>query len=92
MYYVYILLLNNSQLYTGCTSDLKRRILEHKSGNCDFTKQRLPVKLVHYEAYLRKTDAERRERYLKTSEGKRFLKQQIRDFLESINNWEIVQR
>jgi putative endonuclease len=91
MYYVYILLLNNNQLYTGYTRDLKRRIYEHKSGNCDFTKQRLPVKLIHYEAYLKKTDAERRERYLKTTEGKRFLKQQIKDLLENLNNSGIVQ-
>jgi putative endonuclease len=84
MYYVYILLLNNNQLYTGFTNDLKRGILEHKSGNCNFTKQRLPVRLIHYEAYLVKSDAERRERFLKTSEGKRFLNQQIRDLLERI--------
>jgi putative endonuclease len=84
MYYIYILLLSNNQLYTGYTNDLKRRILEHKGGGCEFTKQRLPIKLIHYEAYLKKSDAERREKYLKTTEGKRFLKQQIRDLLESI--------
>ncbi len=85
MYYVYILLLNNNQLYTGYSNDLKRRIAEHKSGKVVFTSQRLPVKLIHYEAYILKSDAERRERYLKTTEGKRFLRQQIRDYLASIN-------
>jgi hypothetical protein len=40
---------------------------------------------------LRKTDAERRERYLKTTEGERFLKQQIKDLLEDLNNSGIVQ-
>ncbi len=50
-------------------------------GKVDFTSQRLPVKLIHYEAYLLKEDAVRREKYLKTTEGKRFLKQQIRDLL-----------
>jgi putative endonuclease len=84
MFYVYILLLNNKQFYTGFSCDLKRRIYEHKSGNVDFTKQRLPVRLIHYEAYLLKSDAERRERYLKTTEGKMFLKQQIKDFLNTI--------
>ncbi len=84
MFYVYILLLNNKQLYTGYTSDLKRRIAEHHEGNADFTSTRLPVKLIHYEAYLKKSDAERRERYLKTTEGKRFLKQQLRDILEEL--------
>ncbi len=84
MYYVYILLLNNKQLYTGYTSDLTRRINEHKLGKVSFTSQRLPIKLIHYEAYLLKTDAERRERYLKTTEGKYFLKQQIKDLLKKI--------
>jgi putative endonuclease len=81
MHYIYILLLNNKQLYTGFTSNLKRRITEHQSGKVRFTSQRLPVKLIHYEAYLYQSDAKRREKYLKTTEGKRFLKQQIRDLL-----------
>jgi putative endonuclease len=79
MFHVYILLLNNLQLYTGFTNDLKRRIAEHKNGKVDFTSKRLPIKLIHYEAYLLKKDAERREKYLKTTEGKRFLKQQLKE-------------
>jgi len=82
MFYVYILLLNNKQIYTGYTEDLKRRIDEHKKGRAEFTSQRLPVKLIHYEAYLLKEDAERREKYLKTTEGKRFLRQQIKKVFE----------
>ena len=81
MFYVYILLLNNKQIYTGFSDDLRRRIKEHEAGKVRFTSQRLPIKLIHYEAYLLKTDAQRRERYLKTTEGKRFLKQQIRDLI-----------
>ena len=83
MFYVYILLLNNKQLYTGFTSDLKRRIKEHQKGKVKFTKKRLPIKLVHYEAYLLKKDAERREKYLKKTEGKRFLKQQLKELFTS---------
>ena len=79
MFYVYILLLNNNQLYTGYTADLKRRIAEHNNGKSDFTSTRLPVKLIHYEAYLLEDDARRREKYLKTTEGKRFLKQQLKE-------------
>ena len=83
MYYIYILLLNNNQLYTGFTSNLKRRIIEHKSGKVKSTILRLPIKLIHYEAYSLKKDAERREKYLKITEGKYFLKQQIKElFIE----------
>ena len=81
MYYVYILQLNNNQLYTGFTEELKRRIVEHKKGKVKSTSNRLPVKLIHYEAYYLKKDALRREKYLKTTEGKRFLKQQIKELL-----------
>jgi len=42
------------------------------------------VKLIHYEAYLLKEDAVRRERYLKTSDGKKFLKQQLSTLLKKL--------
>ena len=86
MHYVYILLMNNKQRYTGVTADLERRLEEHNSGKVRSTSRRGPLSLIHYEAYLLKSDAERRERYLKTTEGKRFLKQQIRDLLEEIKD------
>ena len=74
--------MNNSEIYTGSTGDLRRRILEHKKGGVASTKHKLPAKLILYEAYVLKSDAERREKYLKTTEGKRFLRQQIRDYLK----------
>jgi putative endonuclease len=80
-YYVYILKLGNGQRYTGYTSDLRRRLKEHQSGSVSFTSKRQPVELMHYEAYRLESDARRREKYLKTTEGKRFLRQQIRDLL-----------
>jgi len=84
MHYLYIILLNNSQLYTGTTEDLKRRYAEHVSGKVASTRNRRPLKLIHYEAYLLKSDALRRERYLKTTEGKYFLRQQIKDLLNNM--------
>ncbi|MFA6393421.1 MAG: GIY-YIG nuclease family protein [Patescibacteria group bacterium] len=78
MHYVYLLLLGNQQIYTGRTKNLKRRIYEHKNGSVNFTSRRLPVSLIHYEAYFLDEDAIRREKYLKTTEGKRFLKQQLK--------------
>jgi putative endonuclease len=81
MYYVYILHLSNSNLYKGSCEDLKARLVQHERGWVKSTKNYRPLKLIHYEAYCLKTDARRRERYLKTTEGRRFLRQQIRDFL-----------
>ena len=81
MYYVYILLLSNKQLYTGSTGDLGQRMKDHENGKVISTKNRRPLKLIHYENYFLKSDAIRRERFLKTTEGKRLLKQQIKDIL-----------
>jgi putative endonuclease len=80
MYYVYFLFLNNGNIYTGSTNNLKRRVSEHKSGKVDSTKNKSPV-IIAYEGYLLKSDATRREKFLKTTEGKRLLKMQIRDCL-----------
>lgn len=84
MHYLYILLLKNQQLYTGATDDLKRRFSEHQSGKVKSTKNRRPIKLIYYEAYLLKSDALRREKFLKTTEGKRLLRLQIKDLLNKI--------
>lgn len=83
MYYVYIL---ESQkklnwLYKGSTSDLKRRIAEHNAGKSFATAPYAPFKLIYYEAYVLKADAEARERYLKTSMGMRVIKKQLANYL-----------
>jgi putative endonuclease len=80
-YHVYILLMGNGQLYTGYTEDLERRLSEHERGNVSSTARRQPVRLIHHEAYALKSDARRREKFLKTTEGKRLLRQQLRDVL-----------
>ena len=82
MYYVYILLLYNKQLYTGRTENLKRRVLEHKDGKVKSTEKRRPLRLIHYEVYYLKSDSIRREKFLKTTEGKKLLRQQIKDILQ----------
>jgi len=69
-------------LYKGSTSDVKNRLLDHKNGKVKSTKGRRPIKLIHVECYVLKSDALRRERFLKTAEGRRLLKQQIRDILQ----------
>jgi len=80
MEYVYVLLSKaDGQLYTGLTSDLRRRLAEHNSGEVASTKHRIPLNLVYYEACLSRTDAAAREKYLKTGMGKRYLKNRLKD-------------
>ncbi|HHT9120697.1 MAG TPA: GIY-YIG nuclease family protein [Candidatus Hypogeohydataceae bacterium YC41] len=82
MYYVYVLKsLRDGKLYIGYSSDLKRRLREHKTGGSKSTKGRLPFELIYYEAHKSEVDARRRERYFKTDKGKSSLRQMLRDAL-----------
>ena len=67
MAYVYILTTkNNKMLYIGVTSDLKRRIYEHKQGMVEgFTKRFSIKKLVYYESFITRAQAIEREKVLK---------------------------
>jgi putative endonuclease len=68
MYYVYLLKLENTKknFYIGCTSDLRRRMKEHRIGNTQTTKGKNP-KLIYYEAFISKKLALKREEGLKVS-------------------------
>lgn len=82
MYYVYILQSKkDSKFYTGYTNNLKQRVKQHCDGKVLSTKNRLPLKLVYYEACLNQQDATHREKYLKTSWGKRYIKSRLNNYL-----------
>lgn len=82
MFYTYILLSEkDNKWYTGYSNDLKRRFSEHNKGLVYATTKRRPFKLIYYEACLNKTDAFRRERYLKSGWGGRWLKQRLKQYL-----------
>lgn len=73
-YYVYIFLCNDGKPYTGCTDDLKDRIVRHEKGYVDATKNRLPVKLIAYFSFSNKYTAYNFEKYLKSGSGRAFIK------------------
>ena len=74
-FYTYVLKFNKTgNFYTGTTKNLKKRLQQHRKGAVRYTKNKLPVKLVYCEACFDKDDAYRRERYLKTGMGKRYIK------------------
>jgi len=75
MFYVYVLYsVKDKGLYIGFTSDLKRRIIEHRNKSVRSTRSRLPIKLIYYEAFLILEDAKAREKYLKSGYGRTQLK------------------
>ena len=86
MFYVYFILLDNGDVYKGFTGNLRRRWYEHQSGRVSSTKRYARKKLIGYETYLYESDARRREKFLKTTEGRRLLKQQYRDVIDSFDN------
>ena len=81
-YYVYVLYSAiDSNFYTGYTNDLKKRIREHDLGKVKSTRERRPLKLVYFEGCLDQDDAIKREKYLKTTYGKRYLKNRISSYI-----------
>jgi len=76
-WYVYILSCADNSLYTGITTDLERRVLEHNDSKkgAKYTRARRPVKLVYSEPAIDRSTATRREAALKslTSDKKREL-------------------
>ena len=86
MYYVYVLISGaDGGFYTGLTGDLKRRVGEHSEGLVETTLNRRPLELVYYEACKRRKDAFRREKYLKSGMGKRYLRDRLKEHLETLD-------
>jgi len=82
MFYVYVLLsIKDKKFYIGYTSDLRKRLKQHNEGKVNSTKDRRPLKLVYYEACLNQQDATHREKYLKSSWGKRYLRNRLKNYL-----------
>jgi putative endonuclease len=67
MYYLYILKCTDKTLYTGITTDLKRRVVEHNGGNlgAKYTHSRRPVKLVYSKKFKNRSTASREESRIK---------------------------
>ena len=86
-HFTYVLYsLKDHRFYIGISDDVFRRVDQHNRGENVSTKSRVPFQLIYYEAYLSKEDALRREKYFKTSVGKRTLKQKLRTTLKHLND------
>lgn len=82
VYYTYVLQSKkDSRWYTGCTDDMRKRFKQHNNGEVFSTKGRGPFTPIYYESCLNKTDAFVREKYLKSTMGKRYLRNRLKRFL-----------
>ena len=84
-YYIYIL---NSKKdgnnYVGITKNLKERLKRHSEGKVISTANRRPLELVYYEVSFNMDDALHREKYLKTTYGRRYIKNRVKNQTQGI--------
>jgi len=75
MFIVYLLksdIANKS--YVGVTNDIKRRLNEHNSGKHAYTKRYMPWTIIYMKKFNNFIDARKKEKYLKSANGRKFLK------------------
>jgi putative endonuclease len=86
MFYVYLIKSKKyGTLYTGCTSNLVKRIEKHNKNMIYSTKNKGPFEIVYYEAYKSKNDAFQREHNLKLrANALNGLKRRIKRSLEDL--------
>ena len=79
MQYIYTLQSKkDKKLYTGCANNLQKRIMLHNAGRVEATRNRCPLILIHYEAFLSKEDAFAREQWLKIGWGRNYFKRVLK--------------
>ena len=74
MYFVYVSKsCKDGNSYIGLTNNAERRLQEHNAGEVPSTKRRRPFKIIKIEEFPDRKSARKRERYLKTGFGRKFL-------------------
>jgi len=77
MFYTYVLKsLSYETLYIGSSEKPVERLKnEHNKGIIKYTKGRLPWIIIHEESFLTRSEAMKREKFLKSGQGRKFLKE-----------------
>jgi putative endonuclease len=75
MYYVYIFLNEtNTKTYTGIADDVNKRLSEHNAGRVRSSRPYRPYKIIHTESFETIKEARQKERFCKSTTGRRRLK------------------
>jgi putative endonuclease len=78
MYYAYVLKsVNHDYYYKGHCHDLEKRLSQHNSGMTESLRPYIPFRMVYAESFELESEAIKREKYFKTSAGRRYLKKKI---------------
>ncbi|MBU1036832.1 GIY-YIG nuclease family protein [Patescibacteria group bacterium] len=84
-YYVYVLIsLKDKRFYVGYSRYLNQRLKQHSNGEVISTRNRRPLKLLHYECFINEQDAKAREVFLKSGFGRNQLKSALKRTLKFI--------
>jgi putative endonuclease len=76
-YWVYVLELADGRRYIGHTNNLERRLQEHRDGRSPYTRRHKIKDLIYREKFLSRSEAMKREKFLKTGKGREWLKQKL---------------
>ena len=76
-YTVYVLQDQNGKLYKGMTSNLRKRLYDHKSGHTQTTAKMGALSVAYTEEFDTFEHARERELYFKSAAGRSFLKDKI---------------
>jgi len=75
MYFVYIIQSQKDRsYYTGITSNLERRLIEHNKSDTKTTRSKKPWQLAYFEKYNSRIEAREREKFLKSGVGRELRK------------------
>ncbi len=78
MFYAYVLKsINHNFFYKGHCEHPEERLLQHNAGMTESIRPYIPFELIYKESFASRADAIAREKYFKTSAGRRFLKKVI---------------
>ena len=75
MYHVYILLNEaKTRTYTGVSDDVDKHLEEHNAGRVKSSRPYRPYKIIHTEPFATLIEARRKEKFYKSTTGRRRLK------------------
>jgi putative endonuclease len=79
MYTVYVIENQKGERYVGHTQNMFRRLDEHNTGRgCRYTKRAIDWRVVYVETSFSRSEAMKREKYLKTGCGREWLKERLK--------------
>ena len=85
---VYVLLgSGGAYMYKGSAHDLRKRVADHMQGRVARTRTRRPLMLIHVEYITDYTDARRRENWLKSGQGRKWLKEKYAGVAKWQTHW-----